>query len=147
MDNMIEKNNNISLAKYISKIKKKLLYHDDLPEELKNNISIIHAEVAAKTRVFGLRGYDVIRNRFFVSQVVKIKKYGDRIVERSQEALFQNFEEYFEYLDGNIYESACYYQYEFSRRIVDLYKIDLEKISTKSFENDTLSKCSKKKKK
>lgn len=76
MDNMIEKNNNISLAKYISKIKKKLLYHYDLPEELKNNISIIHAEVAAKTRVFGLRGYDVIRNRFFVSQVVKIKKYG-----------------------------------------------------------------------
>ena len=139
MEKAIIAKEELSLEEYVQKIKAKKIYHNELPEEIRDEIVIINAEVAAKMRQFEYRGYDVIRNRFFVHQSIKVKNYSGEIVDRDDVTTFELFDEYYNYLDGDIYESACYYQYIFSEDTMKKYDVDLSKISTLPFIKDTLS--------
>lgn len=139
MEKAIIAKEELSLQEYVQKIKAKKIYHNELPEEIRDEIVIICAEVAAKMRRFEHRGYDVIRNRFFIHQTVKVKNYRDEIDERDDNKIFDTFDEYYEYLNGDIYDSACYYQYVFSKEMISKYSIDLSKISISAFVNDTLT--------
>ena len=139
MEKAIIAKEELSLEEYVQKIKAKKIYHNELPEEIRDEIVIINAEVAAKMRRFEHRGYDVIRNRFFVHQFIKVKNYSGEIIDRDDVTTFESFDEYYNYLDGDIYESACYYQYIFSEDTMKKYDVDLSKISTLPFIKDTLS--------
>ena len=139
MEKTIIAKEELSLEEYVQKIKAKKIYHNELPEEIRDEIVIINAEVAAKMRRFEHRGYDVIRNRFFIHQTIKVKNYRDEIDERDDNKIFDTFDEYYEYLNGDIYDSACYYQYVFSKEMISKYSIDLSKISTSAFIDDTLT--------
>lgn len=132
----------LPLEQYVEKIKAKKVYHNDIPEEIKNNLAIIHAEVAAKMRVFGNRGYDVIRNRFFVEQKIKVLRFNSDVIDKDCVSTFETFGAYYDFLNGDIYDNAVYYQYEFSENEVSMYKIDTSRLSKKSFINEALAKCS-----
>ncbi len=57
-------------------------------------------------RDMGRRGYDVIRNCFFVEETIYADC--DEAIPRKEKHEFTNFEEYFGYLGGDILTDACY---------------------------------------
>ena len=87
--------------------------------EIRKNVDIVHAEVKAGTRVFQDRGYDVIRNHFFVIQTIKANNSAFKDGDKKQIDTFQSFSEYYYFLNGDIYNKAVYYQYTFSEEEID----------------------------
>ena len=107
--------------KLIKSILSKRLYHNVLPDEYQEDIDIIKAERQANTRIVNSRGYDIINDIFFVHEAVA--RYNELykkeyFIDISKQ--FQEFDDYFNYLDGDIYENACYYQLDVSTINYDL---------------------------
>ena len=138
MKPMQKKDNKPSLMQCMEMIKKKKMFHNEVPEEYKENIEIIRVEVSSGLRTFERRGFDIVRNHFFVFQTVKEKTRGERVIEKSNKVVFESFSEYYAYLDGDIYTSACYFQYVFSKEDIEKYQVDLSKIKYRAFEEETL---------
>ena len=43
--------------------------------------------------------------------------------------IFWNFiEEYYQFLDGDIYEEACYYQCQFSNELIETFHLDTSRL-------------------
>lgn len=98
--------------KDIKQIVRQLKSHEmsikDVPEEVRHHKNILAAE-----RKFGLRrelnrGFDVIHNFFFVEEKIFCKSLIGDLVGKDDRLTFETFEEYYEYLNGDIYERACY---------------------------------------
>lgn len=79
----------------------------------------------------GNRGYEVIDNKFFVEETIKYKNTYGRKVERERYIEFENFSDYFNYLNGDIYRKSCYYQASDSLFTNPKIQIDLKKIRRK----------------
>ena len=93
----------------ISRLKKGEMDVGDIPEEYENNSDVIAAERKLKLRRIYRCGFDVITNRFFVEEDVLF--WTDHSKWKHTDPLyFDDFDSYFKYLDGNIYENACYFQ-------------------------------------
>lgn len=122
----------LPVSHYIDKLKAREIYHSDIPSELKNKLEIVHAEVEAGVRIFTKRGYDVIRNRFFVQQTTKCRDYDNEICERNSFSFFESFSAYYEYLKGDIYTESNYYQYQFCKEDIEKYGIRVKRISQKA---------------
>lgn len=138
--------NEIVLSKRkINQYKKDLLSdnfcHFSLPEEYQNAIEIIKYERQLSIRTLVRCGYDVVGKYFFVTETVKqrqifIEPYrSDRVKEGLPTSVenkttiykhFVSFSDYYDYLEGNIYENSCYYQYDFTG--TEEYNIDREKM-------------------
>lgn len=102
------------------------IYHSMLPEKYEDDLDIILAERQLGMRTIDSIGFDVIWNKFFVYEsVLDIDDRTNLEVWRGSAQGFDSFEEFYDYLDGNIYENACYYQYDFSnvKRDIDLSRI------------------------
>lgn len=87
----------------------------DVPEEV-----CCHKNILAAERKFGLRkelnrGFDVIHNFFFVEEEIFCKSLIGKLVGQSNKMTFDTFEEYYAYLDGDIYERACYKFCDFNK--------------------------------
>ena len=95
------------LKSIISKLKKGKIRVGDIPEEYENDWDVIRTERALKLRKVSRCGYDVIANKFFVSEALKIRSSEWHEL---QTVLFDGFGPYFLYLEGDIYRHACYYQ-------------------------------------
>jgi predicted MPP superfamily phosphohydrolase len=67
------------------------------------------------------KGYDVLKQAFFVDERIEELGMGKRI----RHHYFANFDEFYEYTKGNIYDNACYFQCDFSK--IEK-QIDMEKI-------------------
>ena len=128
-------NKEISIIK--KSIKQKSIDYRDIPLELRDNIDIIEAERKSGMRVYSNRGYDVIFNRFFVQE--DIIDFSDNSILKTITTNFESFDDYYEYLKGNIYEKSCYYQCEFTSRQIKKYKIDVNKIKNNAFINYTIA--------
>lgn len=123
----------LSISGYVNKLSNKEIGHFDIPEEHRLNRNIVNMERKLGIRTSGKRGYDVIRQRFFVKENVLTKNYDDELVEKDIETTFEDFHSYFEFLNGDIYENACYYQYSFTKEEISLYRIDLSRINISGF--------------
>jgi hypothetical protein len=99
---------------YKLKILTSEIYHNDLPKKVKDEPRIVQAELEAGMRRYHERGYDVTRDRFFVRQGTKCSSYKEEFSLVHEWITFENFHQYYDFLNGDIYESACYYQYVFS---------------------------------
>ena len=121
-----------------SKDPNKKIYHNYVPDEYKNDKDIIDLERKIGMRTIGQRGYDIIKNEFFVYEdVIEYSDYLCKEVHRIESKWFDNFETYYEYLNGDIYENACYYQLASSKITID--GINKEKLfKQKSFIQDTI---------
>ena len=120
----------------ISQLKKGVLCVRDIPEEYKDDITVIAAE-----RKLGLRrlfrcGYDVIKDLFFVEEDVLYIDDESKWTHLLP-VYFDDFKAYYNYLEGNIYENACYYLLD-TKKVPD--DIDKNKLFDKcSFIEDTIS--------
>lgn len=108
--------------------KKKIRTFYDVPTDLVNDKDIIALQRQFKHRLSDLRGYDIINNNFFVREKIAVWKEGKKYSYNDNTTTFSTFDEYYDFLDGEIYENACYYQFSFTDELIDKYKIDLERL-------------------
>ena len=128
---------NKEISIIIKNIKNKNIDYRDIPIELRDNIDIIEAERKSGMRVYSNRGYDVIFNRFFVQEDI-IDFSDNNSILKTIITNFESFDNYYEYLNGNIYEKSCYYQCEFTSKEIKKYKIDINKIKNNAFIDYTI---------
>lgn len=120
----------------INKLRKGRLSVLDVPEEFASNKEILQAERTLGLRKSGHRGFDIIKQEFFVEEglfnrAAKLK--GNR------KKVFDTFEKYYDYLDGDIYEDACYYQYLFDDDFSKTLNLDLDRLQErKCFISETI---------
>lgn len=121
-----------NIENYVDQLKKKEIDFFGVPEEYRSHPSIVKCGRKLGMRKSDKRGYDVIRDNFFVEEIITTGNYTNEVNERRISNYFMTFAQYYEFLDGDIYESACYYQYVFSQEEVDSFGIDLCKINMTS---------------
>ena len=109
----------------INKLKTKKITHWDIPIEYLSNEEIISAERKLGIRIPGNRGYDVIKDKLFVEEITDENRFLETIT-------FDKFDDYYKFLNGNIYEEACYYQYNFKKEIIKKYNINMSRINSQS---------------
>lgn len=114
----------------------------EVPEKYRNHSEIIKAERKKMIRVLGYRGYDVIRKSFFVNENVLMKNpFNDDMMPYSITTNLVSFEEYYEFVDGELYDNACYFNYEFTKNLIDKYNVDISRINFLSLVSDTIDDC------
>ena len=118
----------------IKQLKNKELNVNDVPEELALEPNIIRTERKMGIRIIGHRGFDVIMQKFFVEEKLFCYSYLGKPFWREKESTFDTFAEYYYFLDGDIYENACYYQYAFEDEFSKSLKLDMSRLTAlKSF--------------
>ena len=123
----------------IKQLKKGELRIQDVPDEFATDLNIIKAERTLGLRVSGHRGFDVITQKFFVDEQWFYKDLSNELDSWNRTTEFDCFEDYYDFLDADIYEDACYYQCRFTDELVNKYHLDLAKLmERKSFVTDTI---------
>lgn len=128
------------IKKAIKKLKTGELTINSVPEELSHNMDILRAERKLGLRKSGHRGFDVIRQEFFVEEEWAYLDDPDELYSRKHKEVFPDFEEYYKFLDGDIYEDACYYQCLFPDETINKFHLDTDKLFEKhSFISETIN--------
>lgn len=124
----------------IERLQKKEIQVCNIPKEYENDVPLVIFERKAGFRITGKRGFDVISNSFFVEEkLIYSSTYGTEL-ERDVFLSFDNFDSYFEFLNGDIYENACYMFCPLIKNTSISQKVDIEKLmARKSFVKDTIS--------
>ncbi len=130
---------NQMINKLVKKLQEKSIDFDDVPEEYRSHPKIAMAERELGIRKTISKGYDIIRNTFFVNELIIRKNFFGREYEAEYTSNFGNFATYFEFLGGDIYENACYYKYEFSQAERKKYSLDLGKMNFSSLIHFTIN--------
>lgn len=121
------------IKEFIKRLKQKEIYFFDVSEEYRLHPIIVEIERDLGIRKSDKRGYDIIHHIFFVEEIVLARNGSGEVVEELVKNSFSDFASYYQFLRGNIYENACYFQYCFSQMEQDIYDIDLSKINTTAF--------------
>lgn len=116
---------NPEVNKIIQNLRKKKIGVNDIPEMYAQNKHIVAAELELNLRKRGRRGFDVISGLFFVEEEI----VSTFIVEKKM--VFEDFNTYYDYLDGDIYENACYKYFQCPDSIIKDKKIDVKKLYSK----------------
>lgn len=129
---------NPEVNKIIQNLRKKKIGVNDIPEIYAQDEHIIATELELNLRKRGRRGFDVISGLFFVEEEIVHRYYSsERIVE--QKMTFEDFGTYYDYLDGDIYENACYKYFQCPDSIIVDKKIDVKRLySGVSYTSDTI---------
>lgn len=119
------------IKEIIIRLKKNEMNVFDVPEECKNAIDIVNIERKLGCRLIGKRGFDIISNSFFVEEhLVHINAEGKE-QRKTICSSFEDFDSYYDFLNGDIYDNACY---TFCPTIEDIClrrNINLEKLMVK----------------
>lgn len=127
----------------INELKNGELEISDVPEEFALDFNIVEVERKLGLRKSNHRGFDVITQMFFVEEDWFHKDLSGNLVSRSKNMTFDSFEKYYVFLDGDIYENACYYGYTFEDEFFKSLNLDINRLKTvKSFETRTIDACS-----
>ena len=112
---------------------------ENIPEEFALDSNVVKAGRKLGLRKSGHRGFDVIAQTFFVEEDWFYKDLSGNLVSRLHKMTFDSFEEYYEFLDGDIYEDACYYQYAFDDEFSQNLDFDIDRLTkVKSFVTETV---------
>lgn len=123
--------------KIIQQLKRKDISILNVPEKYFNSKEIVLFERESGLRILKRKGFDVISNTFFVEEdLLYIDNIGND-KNKSIVTLFEDFDSYYNFLNGDIYNNACY---TYCQRLNSTsYKINLEKMMTKkSFVEETI---------
>ena len=115
------------ISSIIGKLKSGELVINTVPERYLLNHDIIVAERNLGLRKSMNRGFDVINNEFFVEEQWILN---DPLSPRNTKITFPSFKEYYEFLDGDIYNNACYYQYFFDDDFSKNLNLDMDKLTS-----------------
>ena len=111
----------------------------DVPEEYKNAVEIVNFERKSGLRITGKRGFDIISNFFFIEEDLVFTNLNGEKRKKSVFLSFEEFNSYYEFLNGTIYENACYAFCPLFDNTISSQKIDFEKLMLKkSFIEDTI---------
>lgn len=116
--------------KVIEQLSKKTIDVFDIPKEIENNKVIIEAERNLGYRTTKRIGFDIISYSYFVEEALSSRD-GETLHVKTT---FEEFTDYYNYLNGKIYDNACY-------KYLDTSKIDKLRDFTKSlnsFTNETV---------
>lgn len=113
------------IKKIIRQLKNNRLSIREIPIEFASDINILRVERELGIRKTTLRGFDVINQDFFVEEELLSRDFE---VLYSPKRTFKDFQEYYNYLEGDIYENACYYQYKFSDSFSKSMNLNLRKL-------------------
>lgn len=116
------------IKKIIRQLKNNRLSIREIPIEFASDINILRVERELGIRKTTLRGFDVINQDFFVEEELLSRDFE---VLYSPKRTFKDFQEYYNYLEGDIYENACYYQYKFSDSFSKSMNLNLRKLKRK----------------
>lgn len=102
----------------------------DVPEEVALNSEIIRAERKYGLRKSHNRGFDVINQVFFVEEELFYKDLIGKMTSRMIKTTFRNLEEFYNFLEGDIYADACYKYYNFDKDKIFVMKnkINIERL-------------------
>ena len=91
------------------------------------------------------RGYEITDGQFYVDDVTYLFKEGKCVCDINGQPRtyretkhFQNFEDYYLYLDKDIYTQACYFGWNPSDDITKKYSIEEQKLNRVSLRSDTI---------
>lgn len=98
-----------------------------------------------KITFYQLMGFDITRNHFFVREYTNEKPYSGYLTSGIKESIFENFNDLYIYVNGNIYEHSCFYGYQFTEDEIKKYKLDLASINMTSFSQRKINEYSFKK--
>ncbi len=91
------------------------------------------------------RGYEVMSDSFYVINKIVLYRDGNPLLDeegnpfiRYAEKVFDDFNEYYEYLDADIYTNACYLGWNPNPSLIKKYHIKKEKLSEISLFSDTI---------
>lgn len=119
------------VKKIIRQLKSSKINCLDVPKEYQNDRNIIDVERKLGIRKLGRRGYDIIKNIFFVEEELI-----DDIRTKKEVTYFDDFESYAAFVDDEIYDKACYYQCDTSKI---KRKVDYDRLfERKFFVEDTI---------
>lgn len=116
----------------IRQLKKKEISVFDIPEEYENNIDLVTFERKSGLRITGKRGFDIISNTFFIEEeLIHVEANGE---ERKESVFlsFDDFDSYFDFLNGDIYDNACYTFCPLFGNSAISQKVDIKKLMTRS---------------
>lgn len=116
------------VGRIIKELKSGNIGLDNIPSELTMNIDAVKVERLLGLRKSGLRGFDVINNYFFVEEEHFYKDWRGELYSKPNKTIFNSFEEYYIFLDGDIYKDACYYNYNFEDKFIKYNNIDVDKL-------------------
>lgn len=94
------------IKKIIRQLKKKEIRIFDVSEEYENEIQIVTFERKAGLRITRKKGFDIISNTFFVEEsLIHIDADSEQ---RKKDVFlsFDDFDSYFDFLNGDIYEKC-----------------------------------------
>ena len=136
----MDENQNAIIENIIMKLEKNEISVLTIPQEYQNNLRIIQMERENGLRVTKVRGYDVIGNNFFVNEILFFQSTEGDVREKKILIFFKEFNEYYSFLNGDIYQNACYRFYNFSTEIISKYSLYVFKIKKiKAFITDTIT--------
>lgn len=131
------------IKKIIRQLKKNEITVFDVPEEYANDIRVATFERKVGLRITGKRGFDIIANSFFIEEDLIHFDVDGKERKRSVCLSFDNFDSYFDFLNGDIYDNACYVFCHLPEHIVSSHKIDFKKLmERKSLVEDTIDNYS-----
>lgn len=120
----------------ITKLKKCEISVRDIPYEYRTDKDIIAVERKTGLRRLFRCGYDVIQDHYFVEEDIR-SEHDETGWSHLTPIFFEDFQSFFQYLDGNIYENSCYYLLD-TKKVPDY--IDKTKLyNKKSFVVQTVS--------
>ena len=93
-----------------------------------------------RVKVFTSKWFDVLSNKFFAVECVVDEEYAwsSRRVIRE----FATFKDFYDYIDGDIYENSCFYGYSFSQQEINQFRIDFASLNTSAFISEDITSYS-----
>ena len=125
----------------VKKLIDQLKSHKITPLDVPNKYATLPV-IAKVERELGIlktekRGFDVLKSHFFVDEVI-LSSVEIGSIDQYSSHYFSDFTSFYNYLDGDIYNNACYFQYNFSADEIQNFSIDLTRINTTSFIHEKL---------
>lgn len=129
--------NSIELIELINKlIKVKVESFYEINNNQINELLIELRKNDLEIFVMDKRGFNVLKNNFFVDELCSSNKF------KKETKIFDDFERFYTYINGEIYESSCYFGYTFTNKDILEYHIDISKINFISFTSKQISQDS-----
>ena len=87
---------------------------------------------------FGQRWYDILSDKFCVDEYSL--EEADSFSDLRQIKTFDTFEDFYDYIEGDLYSFSCYFGYNFTDEQKKKYGINIKNINFDSFLNETIGK-------
>lgn len=121
---------NPDVVSLVKRLKDRSIGFYDVPDEYKNHPLIVKVERELKVRKSIQKGYDIIRNNFFVEEEISDSR---SLMNNIQTTCFNDFSAYYNFLQGDIYKNSCYYGYCFSEEERKKYSLSLKRLNFDAF--------------